>query len=114
MRKIVQFVGAPRVTAEPFFEILDSYFRELLNGNEPKLTKEVIESIKLWNDVGCSNCDGCLFSTWQPWVEALGTNAFDLCDLIDKIVHKKLKQVSGVDVLDAPWLRLSGSGFSKK
>ena len=114
MRKIIQCISNPRTTMEPFFDILNTYLKELLNGKRPEHTKQVQEGLNLWNELDCENCDECLFCKPQSWIEDLGTNAWDLCDIIEKMSNGKLKLNKRVDIMDVPGLKLPGSAYSSQ
>ena len=69
MKKIIRGKrSSPRVTAEPFFDVLNKYFKELLfDGNHPEFTQEVQEGIDVWKSIDCNDtsCDECMFFKWQ-------------------------------------------------
>ena len=105
-----------RVTAEPYFDVLNGYFKEVLSGKKPEYSKEVQEAVEVWVSADCENCNGsnCLFSKHQDWINNLDTNAWDLCDLIEMLSSGKLKQNRRVDLMDVPGLIAPGSAFSRK
>lgn len=118
MKKIIKTkeVVKPRVTAEPFFDILNTYFKELLSGNKPEHTKAVKEALEAWTDLDCQGqeCDECLYFKYQGWIETIDTNAADLCDVISKLLVSDLKKNRYIDLMNVPGLRLSGSAYSRK
>ena len=116
LRKIIRTSSKPRVTPEPYFDILNEYFKDLLTGKHPQHTKEIQEALSGWNNVECSedDCSECLFCKRQAWIEDLGTNAWDLCDIIQNSFDRTLKKERKVDLMDVPGLRYPGSAFSRK
>lgn len=114
-KKIITFKTTPKVTVEPFFDILNTYFKDLLNGKHPEHTQDIQEAITIWKALDCeTDCDECLFSKRQSWIESLNTNAWDLCDVISKMFEAKLKVNRGMDLMDVPGLIVPGSAYSRK
>lgn len=115
MRRIIRPESIePRVTPEPFFDILTKWAKESLEGNKiSEINEEVKEALDAWEN--CDNdCGSCLFCRYESWIHTSNIQrVYDLCDLLSALVHfidegKKLKKRKHRD-LWSNWRRQPGS-----